>query len=384
MAEQNTNAAPAIKSALVRFWRHLGRQLHDYRDEFQVMGFVLILLILFLLPLMIYTVPPGHVGVHWKRFGGGTDLNRVYAEGTRFIMPWDLMFIYDARLQMVGKPGDALSVDGLQMTFDVAMRFRLLPEAAGEVHKYLGQNYLETLIAPTVAARARDVVAMYDTTQIYTTKRLIIQEEILESVRYDLKTRFDFAGKLHNDWFVIEDILIKNITLPIGVQDAIVRKIATYQEMEEFSIRIEREQKESERKRIEAIGIRNFQEIVSNGMTEEYLRWRGIEATLELARSPNAKIVIIGSGEHGLPVILNATDSPIRIDERTGGATTPSAGAKAASSLPAPDQGAARPPKVQTGDKEETRSPPSDAARPEGGPAAREQDTQKPAAAKGK
>lgn len=345
------------------------------------MGFVLILLILFLLPLMIYTVPPGHVGVHWKRFGGGTDLNRVYTEGTRFIMPWDLLFIYDARLQMVSKPGDALSVDGLQMTFDVAMRFRLLPAAAGEVHKHLGQNYLETLIAPTVAARARDVIAMYDTTQIYTTKRLIIQEEILESVRYDLKTRFNFPDKMHDSWFVIEDILIKNIILPAGVQDAIVRKIATYQEMEEFSIRIEREQKESERKRIEAIGIRNFQEIVSNGMTEEYLRWRGIEATLELARSPNAKVVIIGSGEHGLPVILNATDSPIRIDERPGGATTPSAGAKATPSQPAPDQGAARPPKVHTGDKEETRSPPSDAARPESGPAAREQDARKPAAA---
>jgi regulator of protease activity HflC (stomatin/prohibitin superfamily) len=106
----------------------------------------------------------------------------------------------------------------------------------------------------------------------------------------------------------MEDVLIKGLTVPPGVQEAIVRKNAMFHEMEEFSFRVQREQKEAERKRVEAVGIRNFQEIVSSGMSDAYLRWRGIEATLELAKSPNAKVVVVGNPTNGLPLILN-TDS---------------------------------------------------------------------------
>ena len=319
MDEQMNAASTAEESGMGRFRRHMGRQLLAYRDELQLLGFVLVALIVFLLPLMVYTVPAGHVAVHWKRFGGGTDLTTgVYPEGTRFIPPWDLLIIYDARLQAMDKQVEVLSSDGLQMTLDVAWRFRLLPDAADEVHKYVGENYRESLIAPTVSARTRDVVATYKPAQVYTEHRVQIQDEILESVRYDLQHRFQEEGKRHDDWFTVEDVLIKRITLPAGVQEAIVRKNAAFHEMEEFSFRIAREEKESERKRIEALGIRNFQEIVSNGMSEAYLRWRGIEATLELARSPNAKVVIIGSGKTGLPLILNP--DAVRTDGLEGAA----------------------------------------------------------------
>jgi regulator of protease activity HflC (stomatin/prohibitin superfamily) len=382
--DEPMNAATAVEeSGLSNFRRHMGRQFSAYRDELQVLGFVLVALIVFLLPLIVHTVPAGHVAVHWKRFGGGTDLTDMYPEGTRFILPWDLLLAYDTRLQIMEKQVEVLSSDGLQMTMDVACRFRLLPEAAAEVHKYVGVGYLENLIAHTVSARARDVVAVYKPDEIYTEKRLAIQEEILESVRYDLHNRFKIEGKRQGAWFTVEDVLIKNIALPAGVQEAIVRKNSAFHEMEEFSFRIEREQKESERKRIEAIGIRNFQEIVSNGMSEAYLRWRGIEATLELARSPNAKVVVIGSGKSGLPLILNADAvkteglvegvaapaAPARLRQKVGAGETADQLPLAKDESPANSKGS----KAKTGTGgEEKRMPPraaTDAAKPEAHPA---------------
>lgn len=157
--------------------------------------------------------------------------------------------------------------------------------------------------------RARDVIAIYRPEDIYTAHRLEIQEQIPESVRYDLKNRFNMKGYNGLDWVILEDVLVKRIVLPDGVKEAIVRKNMARHEVEQYALIVEKELKETERKRVEALGIRNFQEIVSSGMSESYLRWRGIEATLELARSNNAKVVVVGNNKTGgLPIISISGD----------------------------------------------------------------------------
>nr|WP_229256409.1 SPFH domain-containing protein [Duganella lactea] len=161
-----------------------------------------------------------------------------------------------------------------------------------------------------VGARARDVIAIYRPEDIYTSHRLEIQNQISESVRYDIKNRFNTELRSGQNWILIEDVLVKRIVLPEGVEEAIVRKNVARHEVDQYELIVEKEQQESERKRVEALGIRNFQEIISGSMSDAYLRWRGIEATLELARSENAKVVVIGSDKTGgMPLISINGDS---------------------------------------------------------------------------
>lgn len=290
-------------------WAGLRRRLRFFSDDLMIVAVVLVVLVAFLLPSMIVTIPAGHLGVLWKRFGGGTVVDHVEPEGTRLILPWDVMYIYDARLQSVEHEFEMLSSDGLKLMVTLAWRFRVVPAHLGELHKYAGPNYAESLLEQTVAARARDVIAIYRPEDIYTSHRLEIQNQISQSVRYDIKNRFNTALRSGQDWLVIEDVLIKRIVLPDGVEDAIVRKNVARHEVEQYALIVEKEQQESERKRIEALGIRNFQEIISGGMSDAYLRWRGIEATLELARSENAKVVVVGNDKTGgLPLISISGD----------------------------------------------------------------------------
>jgi regulator of protease activity HflC (stomatin/prohibitin superfamily) len=311
-----------------RWADHLRRRLRAFDDDLMVAATILLALVLFMLPSIIVTIPAGHVGVIWKRFAGGTVPDVVLAEGTSLIMPWDHVFVYDARLQKVERDIEVLSSDGLKITLNLVWHFRILPQMAPRLHQYVGPEYAESMLAPTVGARTRDIIAVYQPDEVYTERRMKIQNQILESVRYDLQENFNSPLRgVREQWVHFEDILIRGMTLPPGVQEAIVRKNAMFHEMEEYTFRVQREQKEAERKRIEAVGIRNFQEIVSNGMSDSYLRWRGIEATLELARSPNTKVVVVGSGRSGLPLILN-TEGETRTNAEPR-STAPAAAAEA-------------------------------------------------------
>ena len=296
--------AESLRRFRHRVYRRTVARVRAYRHELIILALLATVLLILLAPLIYHAIPSGHVGVLWKRFGEGTLTDEVTSEGSRLTFPWDRLFLYDTRVQMVERKVDVLSSDGLKITLVLVWRFRLVPDSAGLMHKYIGTNYAETLLAPMVSARARDIIAVYQPDEVYTDRRLKIQSQILEAVVYDLKEKLSVAGK-KTDWVTVEDVLIKDMILPVGVQEAIVRKNAMFHEMEEYSYRVQREQKEAERKRIEAVGIRNFQEIVSNGMSDSYLRWRGIEATVDLAKSNNAKMVVIGNASNGLPLILN-------------------------------------------------------------------------------
>jgi regulator of protease activity HflC (stomatin/prohibitin superfamily) len=206
------------------------------------------------------------------------------------------------------------------------IRFRLQRAAAPVIHQALGPNYPQLLVRPGIGSLTREVMAQYTAEQVYSTARQEIQDKIRSLAQDRLSEKMmeregDEPYRVSlSDTVILYDTLVYGIELPVLVVNAINRKIEQYYISEEYKFRVERERRESERKKIEAEGIREFQQIVSQGISDSYLRWRGIEATLQLSQSTNSKVVIIGSAKDGLPLILgNMAASPA--EGRTGAAT---------------------------------------------------------------
>jgi regulator of protease activity HflC (stomatin/prohibitin superfamily) len=277
---------------------------------------IIILLILVgiaaLSPRMFITIDAGHVGVLFRRFHGGTDIERPYDEGFHIIAPWDTMYIYDARYQNQSSVIDAHTKDGLNLKVDVAFRFRIEKRNVQQLHKFVGPDYVEKLILPVLGARVREEVAKYSPQDVYADKRNQIQEDIREKVRNEFNMTADADTLLERTQFLeINEIFLRDVVLPEGLQKSMVEKNEQEQMAEEYKYRIDREKQEAERKRIEAQGIRDFANIVKDGISDRYLMWRGIDATLQLAQSSNSKVIVIGAGKTGLPILLGNLDSTI-------------------------------------------------------------------------
>jgi regulator of protease activity HflC (stomatin/prohibitin superfamily) len=276
-----------------------------------------------LAPFMLVTVPSGYVGVLWKRFGGGTvlDPHKLKAEGMRITLPWNVVFLYDLRLQSATETYNAISRDGISLTATINIRFRLKRDSVPQLHQSIGPDYIQALIVPEIGNRMREVISEYTAEDVYSTKRAEVQDKIRKLAESSLGEKMMEGGvgeegdenapyrvPLYSMLNLI-DTLILGIELPSAIVTAIDRKIEQYYISEEYKFRVAREIRESERKKIEAEGISEFQKIVSQGISDSYLRWRGIEATLQLAQSSNSKIVIMGGGKDGLPIILGNVDA---------------------------------------------------------------------------
>jgi len=307
-----------------KWWRFVDRYLPSV--VIYLMLVTLVAVVLF--PYAAVTVPSGHAGVLWKRFGGGTvlDPRQIRDEGLHLIWPWNELFLYDLRLQSVTETYNAISSDGVSLSSTMNIRFRLQRAAAPVIHQALGPNYLQLLVRPGIGSLTREVMAQYTAEQVYSTARQEIQDKIRSLSQDRLSEKMmeregDEPYRVSlSDTVILYDTLVYGIELPVLVVNAINRKIEQYYISEEYKFRVERERRESERKKIEAEGIREFQQIVSQGISDSYLRWRGIEATLQLSQSTNSKVVIIGSAKDGLPLILgNMAASPA--EGRTGAAT---------------------------------------------------------------
>jgi prohibitin 2 len=269
-----------------------------------------LLLTVFLLERIFVNVPPGHIGILWERLFGGTVTERTFGEGLNIILPFNRMYTYDTRIQQVTDTYGAISSDGLMMNVEMSVRFRLVERNVGYLHKFVGPDYIGKLVVPEASSQMRSIISNYTPEDLYSRKRQKIQKEIFDLVQRELETVYD--PDLPSRRFVLlEAVLIRDVVIPARVKEAIESKIEQFHKMLEYDYRIQREAKEGIRKHMEAEGIRKFQEVVSKGITPDLLTWKGIEASLALARSNNAKVVVIGSGRNGLPVILNAeTMSP--------------------------------------------------------------------------
>jgi len=314
------------------WWRFLTRRL----PGLTVAVLVSMLLVTALWPYVVITVPSGEVGVLWRRFygfdlycwcfvGRGTTLDprELREEGLHLVWPWDKLFLYNLRLQSSTQTYNAISKDGVSVAAEINVRFQLLHDSVAVLHKFIGPGYLESVVAPEIGSQAREVISRYTAQEVYTSRRAI-QEEIRDNAQASLGAHLnklvqpeameELDPKHYNDFLQhaiqILDTLVLSIELPPEIVAAINRQTDQYYQIQEAKYRVEREAEESERKQIEANGIAAFQQTVSQGISDSYLRWRGIEATLQLARSPNAKIVVIGAGKDGLPIILGNVDAP--------------------------------------------------------------------------
>jgi regulator of protease activity HflC (stomatin/prohibitin superfamily) len=335
-----------------RWWRYLGRHL----PGLSVMVMMSALVTVILWPYIVINVPSGQVGVLWKRFNGvdiyclcwvgrGTVLNprEIREEGLHLVWPWDKLYVYDLRLQQTTQEYNAISKDGVSVTAQLSVRYQLLHNSVAVLHKFIGPGYLATVVSPEIGSQARQVISQYTAQEVYTSRELI-QKQIRDNAQKSLESNLDKLvqpeameqpdPKNYNsylqDAIQILDTLVLSIELPPDIVAAINRQTEQYYMIQEYKFRVEREAEESKRKQIEANGIAAFQKTVSQGISESYLRWRGIEATLALAQSNNAKIVVIGTGKDGLPIILGNVDSSPAPAPTSGAGAAPPPNASAA------------------------------------------------------
>ena len=242
-----------------------------------------------------YTIPSGHAGLIFRTFADGIDPTEDPAgQGFHFKAPWDRIVIYEVRQKEVQQKLDVLSSNLLKIQLDMTVFHQPVYADLGALEIERGRGYEEAVIVPAMRSVSREVFAKYLPEEINTSKREEIQVGIQDRLR----------EKLASNFIQLNDVLIRNIRLPQTLEEAIERKLQQEQESLEYEFRLEKETKEAERKRIESEGIRDFQEIVSEGISDELLRWKGIEATQKLAESPNSKVVVVGGGEDGFPIIL--------------------------------------------------------------------------------
>ena len=262
-----------------------------------------------------YSVDSGNIGVE-KLFGKVLD-ERV-PEGLNTINPFVTVEEMTLRTQSYTmsavsnegqvKGNDAIDIitsDGLTVTVELSVLFRLNPNAASWVFRSFGPEYVAQIVRPAIRSSVRDIFSKYNSQDLYSTKR----EEATQKAQQHLQDAIDVLTKrsgYNMEAIMVENVLTRDIKLPDAVKTAIENKIAAQQQAEQMEYVIQKEQKEADRKRVEAQGIRDFQTTVSQGISPQLLQWKGIEATTELAKSTNAKVVIIGSGKDGLPIIFDA------------------------------------------------------------------------------
>lgn len=293
MALQEQSGARTILGNIKQNWKTTRHRLSTFSIFFLLLCLVLGAYFFNRIFINIY---PGHSGVLWKRFHGGTDMQFVYNEGLHIIPPWDKMYIYDIRIQQLPFSFEALSKDGLPITFEVTVRYR--PERLNLpfLHKTVGPDYLEKVVKPEVQAHVRKVVANYLPEEIYTSEGYLLQI-IMQGAMVAINEKY----------IVLDNLLIRRMVLPKIIVEAIEKKLAQQQYVLELDYRLQSEAKEARRKAIEAEGIKRFQDIVkTGGFFDKFLQYKGIEATVSLAKSDNAKVVVVGGGgSGGLPLIMN-------------------------------------------------------------------------------
>jgi len=255
--------------------------------------FLLGFFIVFFFNRIVISIHPGELGVLWRRLGGGTQIDTVYREGLHLILPINKMYIYNVRRQQFTDTIDVLTVDGLTVRVRFSVRYFLEKDTLPLLHQRVGPDFVNVVVRPEVRSVIRVVFGQFKPEQIYTTQKAI-QQLISTISKTHLEARF----------VALDDVPIETITLPPRISDAIEAKLAQQQLDEEYEYRLSIANKEADRKRIESEGIRIYNETVKRSLNPDVLAWHGIQATQELAKSPNAKVVVVGTGKNGLPVIL--------------------------------------------------------------------------------
>jgi len=285
-----------------------GRVISKLNDKFSVfgkpaMGLGVLLILGGLLSASIVQVDAGRVGI--KKLYGHVQPDVLYS-GLHLINPLMDIETIESRTQnytMSGvhnegdKVGDdairVLSADGLEVTIDLTVLYRVVPETAPELYKEIGLDYKDRIVRPIARTKIRDNAVYYDAVSLYSTKRDEFQARIYKAIDDEFKRR----------GLLLENLLVRNITLPVSVKNAIESKINAEQDAQKMQFVLQKEHQEADRKRVEAQGIADYQRIISESLTDKQLQYEQIKAMKELAQSSNAKMIIMGKGN--TPMILN-------------------------------------------------------------------------------
>jgi regulator of protease activity HflC (stomatin/prohibitin superfamily) len=250
------------------------------------------LILVILLFASVARVDAGHVGV-LTLFGRVTG--EILPEGLHLVNPFKVNNPMSVRTQEIKESASVPSSEGLVMNLDTSLIYHLNPAKAAEVYQKLGPNYLVVVVEPILRAAIREATASHTANALYTGER----EQVARQINSQLISQLNPRG------IEVESVLLRDIQLPSTLRSSIEAKQQAEQESLAMNFRLSRERQEAERKRIEAQGIHDFQQIVAQGISPALLEWKGIEATEALAKSTNSKVVVVGSGKSGLPLILS-------------------------------------------------------------------------------
>ncbi|MBS9463596.1 MAG: prohibitin family protein [Bacteroidota bacterium] len=254
-----------------------------------------IIVLIILISKSAVTIGSGEAGVLYKTFGGGVVTDKpALGEGFHLVAPWNKVYVYEVRQQEVFEKMQVLSSNGLEIKLDASAWFQPKYSDLGKLHQEKGEAYVDRVLLPTIRSAARSVVGRYTPEQLYSSKRDAIQAEIFEETK----------KIVDGQYIQLNEVLVRDVTLPPTIKEAIERKLKQEQESLEYEFRLVTAQKEAEKVRIEAQGKADANRILSASLTDKILQDKGIDATLELSKSPNSKVVIVGSGDSGLPLIL--------------------------------------------------------------------------------
>jgi regulator of protease activity HflC (stomatin/prohibitin superfamily) len=243
---------------------------------------------------MFYILQPGERGLIFRPFTTGLDKGNIHLPGFHIVAPWNDMHIYDVKEQKAEETMDVLDKSGLKLIIDVSVRFNPIYDKIGSLHEVFGKLYINQLVIPEVRSSVRQVAGRYTAEEIYSTKR----SEVEQTIKAE-------TNKILDENFIdMRALLIRSISLPAQIQQAIENKLTQEQEFLSYQFKLETEKSEAERRRIAAEGESRANQIINNSLTPSLLKMRGIEATAELAKSPNTKVIVVGSGKDGLPIIL--------------------------------------------------------------------------------
>lgn len=259
-----------------------------------IIAFVVLMLILLLSNATFLTVDAGERAVIFKRFSGGLDTENILTPGFHVIAPWNIPYPYDVREKQLEETMEVLSSNGLNIKVDVTVRVHPDYNSIANLHEEFGEDYLVSLVRPEVRSSVRQVIGQFTPEELYSTKR----DEVQTMIETDL------TRTLGENYIVLRASLIRDIELPEKVKTAIEEKIQAEQLALKYEYILDQERKEAERKIIEAQAKADANRILNASLTPNILRDKGIEATLELANSPNSKVIVVGSGDAGLPLIL--------------------------------------------------------------------------------
>ncbi len=239
------------------------------------------------------TIQAGEAGVLFRPFGGGVDTENTYGEGFHIIAPWNKVITYEVRQQEAKESMSVLSSNGLEISVDITAWHQPAFSDLPKLHQEKGQDYVQRVILPSLRAATRSVIGRYTPEEIYSSKRDVIQQEIAVESKTLLEPQY----------VQLNEILVRDITLPAKIKQAIENKLEQEQQSLEYEFKLQKAQKEAEKVKIEAQGKADANRILNASLTPNILKEKGIEATLKLSNSPNSKVIVVGNSD-GLPLIL--------------------------------------------------------------------------------